>query len=283
MSRRRARRQGGFTLIEVMIALAILAIGLVALMRSSATNISMAQRAQMLTAATNLARGKMYDLEERLLTDGYQELDIVEEGDFTEEGWPAITWKAEVVKIELPDMATLQNLGGATGEAGAVAGDAGPAAPTGVDPAAAGEGGGGMLEMFGLGGDMGGEGGAGMGMMGTYYSLVSDVLKEAIRKVTLTVSYPIVGGEIESFVVTCYFTDPAAVNRKVPQAAGQGEEEEDGTEAPDTGQEGPGGQQGGQQGGRGQEGTGGTGSGAGGTGGQGGRGTGGPGRGGSTR
>ncbi len=288
-SMRRGRRQGGFTLIEVMIALAILAIGLVALMRSSATNIYMAQRAQMLTAATNLARGKMYDLEERLLTDGYQELDIVEEGNFAEEGWPAITWKAEIVKIELPDMATLQGLGAEGGEAGgvpgAVTGDAGPAAPTGTDPAA-GEGGG-MLEMFGLSGDMS-EGGAGAGMMGTYYSLVSDVLKEAIRKVTLTVSYPIVGGELESFVVTCYFTDPAAVNRKVPQAAGQEEEEEDGQEGPGTGQEGTGG----QGRGTGQEGTGGRGTGAGGTGGQGtggqgtgGRGTGGtgPGRGGSTQ
>jgi general secretion pathway protein I len=230
--------QGGFTLIEVMIALGILAIGLVALLRTTAGNITTSQRAQMLTAATNLARGKMYDLEERLLVDGYQELDILEEGNFEEEGWPLITWRAEIIKIELPDMATLQGLTGTTpGEQPtAAAQDAGPPGDPAAAAAAAEEGGGGLLGMFGLTGDPA-SGGMGGAMMGTYYSLVSDVLKEAIRKVTLTISYPTVGGEMESFVVTCYFTDPAVVNRKVPQAGGgeEGEGTEDGAEGEDRG------------------------------------------------
>ena len=196
---------GGFTLIEVMIALAILAGGLVFLMRSTASNIFAAQKAQMLTAASSLARAKMYDIEERLVSEGFQELDKAEEGTFSDEGWPAITWKVEIIKIELPDMASLQAMGGqGEGEGGA--------ATTG------GTGSGGLLGMLGMGGAGGdpASGTASAGIMGTYYSIISDVLKDAIRKVTLTVSYPVVGEPNESFVVTCYFTDPAVVSRKVP-------------------------------------------------------------------
>jgi general secretion pathway protein I len=215
---RRATRAGaaGFTLIEVMIALAILAGGLVFLMRSTASNIFAAQKAQMLTAATNLARGKMYEMEEKLAVDGYQETDQTEEGDFSDEGWPSITWKAEIVKIELPDMASLQKMDSQGGEGGEAGGE------TGAQP------GGGLLGGM-LGGAAGGAEGApgsalGAGILGTYYQMVSEVLKDAIRKVTLTVSYPVVGGGTESFVVTCYFTDPKAVNRRAP--AGGGEEED---------------------------------------------------------
>lgn len=227
---RTARRaEGGFTLIEVMIALAILAGALVVLMRASASNIYAAQKAQMITAASNLARGKMYDIEEILAQEGFQELDQAEEGTFAEEGWESITWKSEIVKIELPDMASLQSMNGQGGE-----GEGGEAERA---EAAAG---GGLLGMMGGGTD--GSGAMGAGIMGTYYSLVSDVLKDAIRKVTLTVTYPVVGGGSESFVVTCYFTDPSAVNRKVP-GGGVGEEEGGGGE-------GGGGEGGGTGGGR---------------------------------
>jgi len=175
----------------------------------------------MMTAAVNLTRGKMYDIEETLLVDGFQEMDQSEEGNFSDEGWPQIEWKAEIVKIELPDMNTLQGMTG-QGEEGAEG-----ATSTGA-PAAGGL----------LGGMLGGVGGtdpnsaAGAGMMGTYYTLISDVLKEAIRKVTLTVTWDI-GGSTESMVVTCYFTDPGAIARKIPFAGGAGAEgEEDGSGAP---------------------------------------------------
>jgi general secretion pathway protein I len=196
-------RQQGFSLVEVMIALAILAGGLVLALRSTASNVFAAQRAQMMTAATNLARSKMYDLEEVLLAEGFQEMDQEEDGDFSEEGWPEITWKAEIVKIELPDMNTLE---GMTGE--------------GEEAAAAEAPGAGLVP-----GGMGGMAGAmGAGMMGTYFQMVSSVLEEAIRKVTLTVTYPVLG-QNETMVVTCYFTDPSAVNRQIPVAGGGGEEE----------------------------------------------------------
>jgi general secretion pathway protein I len=218
----RRHSEGGFTLVETMIALAILAIGLGMLLRSTASNIFAAQRAQMMTAAVNLARGKMYDIEETLQVDGFQEMDQTEEGTFSEEGWAQIAWKSEVVKIELPDMNTLQGMSGQGGEESATGA---PAAPGGM-----------------LGGMMGGVGGtdpnsaAGLGMMGSYYTIFADILKEAIRKVTLTVSFDI-GGSHESIVVTCYFTDPKAITRVVPMLGALG-----GGEA---GEEGGGGQEGG--------------------------------------
>jgi prepilin-type N-terminal cleavage/methylation domain-containing protein len=218
----RERSQGGFTLVETMIALAILAIGLGMMLRSTASNIFAAQRAQMMTSAVNLARGKMYDIEETLITDGFPEMDQSEEGTFSDEGWAQISWKSEIVKIELPDMSTLQGMSGQEGAEGAEG--AAPAAPAA----------GGLL-----GGMLGGVGGtdpnsvAGAGIMGTYYTLISDVLKDAIRKVTLTVSYD-VGGDHESMVVTCYFTDPGAIARKIPgvggMAGGQAGEEGGGEE-----------------------------------------------------
>lgn len=212
-------RQAGFTLVETMIALAILAIGLGMMLRSTASNIFAAQRAQMMTSAVNLARSKMYDIEESLVTDGFPEMDQTDEGTFSEEGWPQITWKSEVVKIELPDMSTLQGMAGQNGEESATGA---PAAPAG-----------GLLGGM-LGGGVGGtdpNSAAGAGIMGTYYTLISDVLKDAIRKVTLTVTYD-VAGDHESMVVTCYFTDPSAVSRKIPMAGGAagGEGQEGGGE-----------------------------------------------------
>ena len=60
MTRRAAIRQRlGVTLVEVMIALAILGLGLVVLVKSVATSISSAAAAFHMGVVTDLARGKM--------------------------------------------------------------------------------------------------------------------------------------------------------------------------------------------------------------------------------
>ncbi len=216
-------RSGGFTLVEVMFALAMLAGSLILLLQGAAANVASTQRTQMMSAATELARGKMYDLEEELLVEGFQYLDQTEEGDFDEEGWPQITWEAEITKIKLPNLGAMQSLG-AEGEEGAE-GD---------------EGGGGMLGGM-MGGFGGADGGAGAGLIGSQFETFRAILEESIRKVHLTVRYKVAGSQ-EEFTVDCYFTEPHAVNRVITQGPQTGEEQEDDTSG--TGGSGGGGREG---------------------------------------
>lgn len=69
------RRARGFTLLEVMIGLAILAFALVVLVRSAATSMGGAFDAELMGVATTLSRSKMNDIEELLLKDGFTETD----------------------------------------------------------------------------------------------------------------------------------------------------------------------------------------------------------------
>ena len=88
--KKRKAGRGGFTLLEVMIAMAILAIALVAVYRSQSQSVSMAGEARFLTTASLLAKGKMADMERRHpreLTDA--------NGDFGED-FPDYTWRVEV-------------------------------------------------------------------------------------------------------------------------------------------------------------------------------------------
>jgi general secretion pathway protein I len=80
----------GFTLLEVMIAMAILAIALVAAFQSQSQSISMSGQARFLTTASLLAQGKMAELEalkpESVANDS---------GDFGED-YPDYAWQVEV-------------------------------------------------------------------------------------------------------------------------------------------------------------------------------------------
>lgn len=97
--------QKGFTLLEVMIALAILASALTILMGTMANSSQQAVFANDMTRATQLARSKMIDIEYEILDEGFQSSDQTLSGDFREEGSPEITWTAEIKLVEIPETA----------------------------------------------------------------------------------------------------------------------------------------------------------------------------------
>lgn len=100
---RRARaRSAGFTLLEVMIALAILSVSLVAIIGINGGTVSAHTYAKQVSVATLLARSKMADLESQFTKEGFtSEFDETMEGDFSEEGWDTYRWRAEIVKPDL--------------------------------------------------------------------------------------------------------------------------------------------------------------------------------------
>ena len=95
--------EGGFTLLEVLIALAILASALVVLMGTTATNGQRHLFSDELTIASQLARGQMVDLEYELRAQGFDNSERLYRGDFSDQGYPHIVWEAAVTPVEIPE------------------------------------------------------------------------------------------------------------------------------------------------------------------------------------
>ena len=213
----------GFTLLEVMIGLALLGFGLVVLIKSTTGNIVNAKQSQMIGVATDLSRGKMYDIEEKLLKEGFTETDQSEDGrTFEEEGWPDIQYSYKVEQVELPSFDQLQAMGSAAGSGSAARGSGSGSdsddVPTGFQDSALG----GIISMVG-GGFSGGsqdiDSKAGASFIQGFYQIIQETLKSAIRKVTLTVKFKVVGEERE-LVTVAFFTDSSALDRSAFGAAG---------------------------------------------------------------
>lgn len=86
----------GFTLLEVMVALAILATSLLALSDVVGGALRSEVRARNLEVATLLARAKMAALEDRYEWKGFAASDESDDGTFDEEGHPEVRWKVQV-------------------------------------------------------------------------------------------------------------------------------------------------------------------------------------------
>ena len=88
----------GFTLLEVMLAMAILAIALVAVFQSQSQSISMANKSRFATTASLLAQSKMAEIEAMDLEDISSD-----SGDFGED-FPDYSWRVDVTETEIENL-----------------------------------------------------------------------------------------------------------------------------------------------------------------------------------
>jgi general secretion pathway protein I len=179
------RRNRGFTLLETVIALAILALALMAIFDLNSGAVANHVYSKHLTIATLLARSKMTDLEQQLYEEGFSNDDDEESGDFSEEGWPNFKWRAKIIAPKMnglsPDqvIGAIFNLpiGGEGGDldglAGLFGGSTGGKDGQSGGPVPAG----------------GGMAGMAAGMMQPMMTQMVDQLTQTVREVHLTVTW----------------------------------------------------------------------------------------------
>ena len=121
----REPREAGFSLLEVMVATAILALSLTAIFSSQVGAVKTAHRAQRVAIAANLARCKMAEIEEQVAREGLPAVDDRDRDGCCEdaeiEGFEC-HWRIE--RVVLPDELGL----GPEGEEGATSATSGTAA-----------------------------------------------------------------------------------------------------------------------------------------------------------
>jgi len=99
------RASSGFSLLEVMIAVAILAVSLMAIFNLQSTSLMGSARSQKISIATQLAREKMarilIDLDAGMVKGEFPDAKE-DSGTFEEEKFPDYSWKLSVKKVEIP-------------------------------------------------------------------------------------------------------------------------------------------------------------------------------------
>ncbi len=191
------RSRSGFTLLEVMVAVAILALALTAIFSSEAGAIKVHHRARKTTVATLLARCKMAEIEEHLGEEGMPALEEAgSDGcceDAEQDGY-SCDWT--VTRVELPEPALEGDALGLGGEETEE-----PGAP---DPAELASGGTSIEDILG-GAGVGGEGDV-MGQLAMQYAypVLKPAIEEQVRRITVTVKWQ-EGSREHSFDVVQYY------------------------------------------------------------------------------
>jgi prepilin-type N-terminal cleavage/methylation domain-containing protein len=184
----------GFTLLEMMIAMAILSGSLTWLIVGISRNIKAENHAKLMTTATFLARDRMIQFEDELYEKGFGEFDKELTGTFEEKGFQRFGWHLIVDKVTLPDSTQLQTALTKAQEAKqTLSGQPPPdtsSSSQNQNPLT-----------------------ASAGMMASQFGIIKDVLEQGIRRVTVEVTWW-EGRKPQAVSVVCFYTDP----RKVDQA-----------------------------------------------------------------
>ena len=103
-------RDRGLTLLEVMVAMAILALSMTSLMASQMASIRATRYAQHVTAIAFLAEYQLIEVEYVMRKEGGWVLeDKIYEGNFAQQGWGEIRYKCVVDFIEIPEYGKLRS------------------------------------------------------------------------------------------------------------------------------------------------------------------------------
>jgi general secretion pathway protein I len=193
------RRPRGFTLLEVMVAMAILAAALTWIVVGMARNISAENHAKLITTATFLARSKMNDLEDDLYDKGFGEFEKELSGNFEDKGFQRFSWRVVVDKVELPSTDQVQSMLGKANDAQAAAAGKDSTSTTSTtsttDPMT-----------------------SSVGAMSSQFGLIKDVLEGGIRRLTVQVLW-YEGQKTFDVSVVAFYTDPRRVDQAVQIAA----------------------------------------------------------------
>lgn len=229
---RSSSESSGFTLLEVMVALAILGLGLTAILSAQAGLYGANVQARNLTQATNAARCKMDELEADMLAKGYPETDQADEGPCCAgESPPGMTCKWNVERVVLPNPPANSvdgGMGGGDAGAGGMSGLGALGALAGAAGAPGGLGDGGISGLAstlasqpGPNGQTGAAGMIGLAM-NLVYPQLKPLLEASIRRVSLDVVWN--EGPVERKVhVVQFVTNPQkGLPPFVPGAASAG-------------------------------------------------------------
>ena len=112
---RKKNKRAGFSLLEVMIALAILATSLMIILDFHSTAVITSGRAQTMSVATALARHQMAQLLLQMVAEvaaGRLPDEKSETGSFEEMGFPNFRWEMQIRKVEVPAPPLPEEAGG---------------------------------------------------------------------------------------------------------------------------------------------------------------------------
>jgi type II secretion system protein I len=207
----------GFTLLEVLIAVAILSISLTSLVSSQMASLRNTDYARQLSAMVFLAESQLIEIEFELKQEGgWGTDDRIFEGDFSEEGWPDVTYHCVADMIEMPEYQQLLEAKEAADTDG----------------------------FGGIGGyDMQDTGDQAFSMVGMVWPIIKEAIEMSIRKSSCTVRWTETGGgrrkakkvadeqfcgedELNCLTIMTFWTDSQQLTQ-LPSAGGEATEDDD--------------------------------------------------------